>query len=374
LRITAQLIDARDDIHLWAQSYERELGEILDVQDSVALDVATQVKANLTPTERQSLTSHSSIKPEAYEAYVRGRNELTRQRADAMMEGIRFFERAIELEPLYTRAYAGLADAYSLAANYGAMSTKSALPRAKAAALKALELDPTLGEAHAALGFVRHHLDWDWTGAEAEYKRSIELASSYPLAHLRYAEFLSNSGRHDEALREVRLAEELDPLSVTIESNVGRILYYARRYDEAIRVLQGTLLIHPERGYTHMHLGMSYEQKQMYPQAISEFETAEKLLGFQLTALAHCHARAGRVDEARQELKRLELPAVVQDWFFIAAVYAALGDKNAALVRLERAHEDREFFMTYINVYPGFDPLRADPRFQQILLRVRVPR
>jgi tetratricopeptide (TPR) repeat protein len=287
-----------------------------------------------------------------------------------MTSGIQYFDKAIELEPLYAPAYAGLADGYSLSANYLAMAPQEAFPRAEAATRKALEFDPTLAEAHASLAFVRHHFDWDWAGAEAEYKRAIELAPGYALAHLRYAELLSNAGRHDEALREIFRARDLDPLSTTIEGNVGRILVYARRYDEAIGMLQKTVVLHPERAYLHVHLGMAYEAKRMFPQAIAEFKAAEQLLGGESVGLAQCYAAAGQPLEARRILAHVEKPAVVQPWFFIGGVYAALGEKDRAFFWLDKAYQNRDFFMTYLNVYPGLDPLRSDPRFADLARRV----
>jgi len=372
VRVTAQLIDARRDAHLWAQSYERDLGEMIELQDSVALDIATQVKANLSPGERGSFASHRPIKPEAYEAYLGGRNELGRQTQDAIRNSVQYFQHAIDLDPLYASAYAGLADSFSLMANYGVLPPKEVFPRAEAAARKALELDPSSAEAHASLALARHHFDWDWSGADAAYRRALELSPSFALAHVRYAEFLSNAGRHEEAIREIHRARELDPLSLVIVNNVGRVLFFARQYDDAIREMQAALALHPDRMYMRIQLGMAYEQKRMYPEAIAEFQRA----GAGGVGLAQAYGLAGQGGAARSVLRGVEASSAngVVDWFFIAGVYTALGDKERAFAWLDKAYENRDFFMTYLNVYPFLDALHSDPRFGRLQERVGVPK
>jgi TolB-like protein/DNA-binding winged helix-turn-helix (wHTH) protein/Tfp pilus assembly protein PilF len=375
VRITAQLIDARRDTHLWAQSYERDLGEILELQGSVALNIAEQVKASLSTEERVAFQSHRSIKPEAYEAYLRGRNEIGKQTQDSMRSSVQYFQRAIDLDPFYAGAYAGLADSFSLLANYGVRPPKEVFPRAEAAARKAMELEPSLGEAHASFAFVRHHFDWDWSGAEAEYKRALQLSPGLPQAHLRYAEYLSNAGRHEEALREISRARDLDPLSLTVASNVGRILFYARRYDEAIREMTDELALNPNRIYPRIHLAMAYEQKRMYAEGIAESTRVAAITGESGVGLAEAYAIAGQSKEAKQILRDVESPSPsgTLDWVFIAAVYAALGDKDRAFSWLEKGYENRDWFMTYLKVYPGLDPLRSDPRFGRLMTRIGIP-
>ena len=304
VRITAQLIDARHDAHLWAQSYERDLDEILELQDSVARDIASQVKASLSPEARAAFASHRMVNPEAYEAYLRGRNEIGRQTQDAIRNSVQHFQRAIDLDPLYATAYAGLADSFSLMANYSVLPPKEVFPRAEAAARKALDLDPGSPEAHASLAFAKHHFDWDWPGAEAEYRRAIQLSPSFPMAHLRYAEYLSNAGRHEEAIREIGRARELDPLSLTVAVNVGSVLFFARRYDDAIREFRAVLALNPNRIYVHMLLGMAYAQKRMYPEAIAEFQQIASGVD-----LAQAYALAGQAGEARRVLRDVERPS-----------------------------------------------------------------
>lgn len=376
VRVTARLIDARNDAHLWGQSYERDLGDVLELQNSVALDIASQVKSKLSREERGTLISHHSVNPEAFESYLRARNEIGRQTPESIRASVQHFQHAIDLDPFYAVAYAGLADAYSMLAMYDLLAPKAAFPRGEAAARKALDLEPSLAEAHTSLAFARHHFDWDWSGAEDEYRRALQLAPGFPIAHLRYAEYLSTSSRHSEAIREINRARDLDPLALTIASNVGSTLFHARRYDEAIREFRDLLSLHPERIYTRMFLGMAYEQKRMYPEAIAEHRRVMDRMGSEFAVdLAHAYAVSGQHETARRLLgdAMKSNSAGSLDWFFIASVYAALGDKDQAFVWLERAYENRDFFMTYLNVYPFFDPLRSDPRFRRLTERVGIP-
>ena len=373
VRITAQLIDARTDTHLWAQSYEREFGEVLEIQDTIARDIASQLRATLTAAADKAQRRHSPIDPDAYDALLRGRNEQGKQRGSALLSSVRYFEKAIDLEPRYAAAFAGLADSYSLLANYGVLTPSVAFPRAEAAARKALELDPDSAEAHTALAYVKHHYEWDWAGAEAEYRRSFEINPQSPTTHLRYSEYLSNMGRHEEAIGEIRRAQSLAPLSLVIGSSVGRYLYYARRYDEAVAELQQLLALDPERAYARIHLAMAYEEKGDCARALAEMSRANMQFGGGPgPGLAHVYARCGKRDEARRMLASLESPPAngVYDWVWIAAVHAALGEPNEAFVWLERAYQERDFFLPFIRVVPYMDPLRGDPRFQAILKKM----
>ena len=376
VRITAQLIDARTDTHLWAQSYEREAGDVLEIQDSIARDVAAQVRAKLTPSEQQGFNALRTVSPQAYDAYLRGRSELGKQRGDALLKGAQYFQQAIDAEPQYAPAYAGLADSYSLLANYSILPTRDAFPRAAAAAARALELDPNSPEAHTALGFVKHHYDWDWAGAEAEYRRALALNPSSGVTRLRYSELLCNLGRHDEAVREIRQAHDLAPLSLVISSNIGRMLYYARRYDEALVELQKVLTLDPSRAYARIHLAFVYEEKGDCASAIEEMKKAVALIGRgEGPGLAHIYAKCGELAEARRILAWLEQPADdgVQDWFFIAGVEAKLGQTDRAFEWLEKAYSYRDFFLTYVKVHPYMDPLRSDPRYEAMLKKIGIP-
>jgi TolB-like protein/DNA-binding winged helix-turn-helix (wHTH) protein len=373
IRITAQLIDARNDRHMWAESYERDLSDILNAQNTVAREIAQQVRANLTPAERDALTVRSTVVPEAYDAYLRGRKELGKQRQEAFRKGLEYFQQAIALDRLYAPAYAGLADSYSLLANYSALPPLEAFPKAKSAAVKALDLDHNLAEGHTSLALVKHHFDWDWAGAEAEYKLAIQLDPNNAITRLRYAELLSNLARHDEAIGQMKVARGLDPLSLLIRSNMARFLYYARRYDEAILESKQILAAAPHHPWAQVTLAFCYEQKGMYSESLTEAETLRREFnGVDGIGSAHLFARMGRLQDARRVLKYHEQPAAdgVQDWVFIAAVHAQLGEKDRALQWLDQGYKNRDYFMTFIKTDPFMDPLREDSRFADLLSRV----
>jgi TolB-like protein/DNA-binding winged helix-turn-helix (wHTH) protein/Tfp pilus assembly protein PilF len=376
VRITTQLIDARRDVHIWAQTYERPFGDILDVQDSIALDIAFHVQVNLSPTEQKFFTARVPIRPNAYDDYLRGRNELSKQNVDAIKKGAEYFQRSIDDDPQYARAYAGLADAYSLLANYQALLPSEAFPRAKAAALKALELDAESPDAHGALALVKHHFEWDWSEAEAEYKRAIELQPNFATAHHRYAWFLSDMGRHDQALQEIRRAQELDPTSVVVQTNLGRVLYRAHRYDESIAELHRAVALDPDRMFTHIFLGMAYEQKGSCAEALNEFRIVQTFTaGRDGTGAAHAEAMCGRPADARRAIKIVAGPSSdpVQDWFYVAGVFAALGEKDQAFEWLDKAIQNRDFFLTEMKEHPFMDPLRSDPRFDKLIKKIGFP-
>jgi tetratricopeptide (TPR) repeat protein len=380
VRITAQLIDARRDRHLWAQSYERPLTHILEVQDAIASDVASRVRTTLDNGIRSGSVAYASpralIQPNAYDDFLRGRSELTKQNVDAIKKAAEYFQRAIDDDAQYARAYAGLADAYALLANYQGLLPGEAYPRARAAATKALEFDPDLAEAHASFALVKHHYDWDWKGGEAEYKRAIELQPNYAPAHYRYAWFLSDVGRHDEAVREVLRAQELDPLSIVVVTNLGRTLYHARRYDEAIAELQKALRMDPNRLYTHIFLGMAYDSKQMCDEALNEFRIIQTFTGgLDGSAAVHAFGACGRTEDARRTLALLSGPNKdpIRDWFYVAGDFASLGDKDRAFDWLEKAYQNRDFFLTEIKSHPYMDPLRSDPRYADLLKRMALP-
>jgi len=371
VRITTQLIDAAHDKHLWAESYERDIGDVLAVQNTVALEIARQVRARLTSGEQQRLEQHAPVNPGAYDAYLRGRYSQTTQTADGLKDGLPAFQQAINLDPTYAPAYAGLADTYSLLANYQVLSPSEAFPQAAAAARKSLQLDPALAEAHVAAAYPEHHFTWEWPVAEREYKTAIMLNPSYANAHSRYAEYLSSMGRHEEAIAEMRRAMELDPLSLVYTSNLGRFLYHARRYDEAIEVLKQTLALDPNRVYARVHLAMSYEEKGMYAESLQEWKTITPSFGGRLgPGWAHFYARTGQQEKAKQIVERLRREAGDSDWFLIAGVYASLGQKDAAFACLERAYSKHDFFLVFLAVHPYMDPLRSDPHYSELVRRM----
>jgi TolB-like protein/DNA-binding winged helix-turn-helix (wHTH) protein/Tfp pilus assembly protein PilF len=372
VRITAQLIDARHDRHVWAESYDRDLDDVLVVQNSVAREIARQVHIRLTSVEQERLGRPRAVNSAAYDAYLRGVWAQGQQSPEALKEGQVVLQEAIAADPSYAPAYAGLADGYSLLANYRVLSPRNSFPLAEAAARKAVELDATSPEAHTALGYPESHFRWDWEAAEREYKTAIALSPSYATARLRYAEALSCLGRHDEAIAEIRRAQELDPLSPLVLSNVGRFLYHARRYDEAILVLKHTLDLEPTRVYARIHLAMCYEAKRM-PEAEGEWDEVKKAFGGEPgPGVAHFYAGNGRGGRAQEIAQALRQQAGDSDWFFIAGVYAALGDKQEAFACLEKAYETHDFFLAFLKVHPYMDPLRGDPRYVDLLQRVHL--
>ena len=237
-------------------------------------------------------------------------------------------------------------------------------------------MDPDAPEAHGALALVKHHFEWDWAGAEAEYKLAIELQPNFATAHHRYAWFLSDLGRHDQALQEIRRAQELDPTSLVVQTNLGRVLYRARRYDESIAELRKALALHPDRMFTHIFLGMAYEGKGSCTEALNEFRIIQTFTeGRDGSGAAHAEATCGMPADARRAMKILAGSSTdpVQDWFYVAGVFAVLGDKDRAFEWLERAIQNRDFFLTEMKGHPFMDPLRSDPRFDRLLMRVGFP-
>ena len=378
VRITAQLIQASADKHLWAKSYEGNLQDTLAVQKSVADDIAEQIRIELTPRERAGLKNVKAVNPEAYEDYLKGRYFWNKRTPDALRKAIDHFNQAIERDSNYAPAYSGLADSYVIlgAWQYAVLDPKETYPRAKAAAIKAVELDDTLAEAHISLAMSTDMFVWDWEAAEREYRRGIELNPGYATGHHWYAEHLSETGRNDEAIAEIRKAESLDPLSLITGADVATLLVIARRYDEAIEHAKKTIELGPDFAVSHFALGMAYEQKGQSGGAIAAFQKAVEFSGGNTafkSNLAHAYAVAGRRSDAVAILN--ELKDRSKHEFLnpseIALIYVGLGQKDQAMVWLEKAYEGR--FDPVILTWPAFDPLRSDPRFHDLVRRIGLP-
>jgi serine/threonine protein kinase/Flp pilus assembly protein TadD len=377
VRITAQLIDAATDQHLWAESYERDLRDVLSLQGEVARAIANDIQVKLTPQEQARLVSARSVDPEAYQLYLKGRFYWSKRTEAGLKKGIEYFHQAIDLDPNYALAYAGIADCYSLLGwdLFGPLPPREALPIAKAAARKALETDDSLAEAHNSLAWTKLAFDWDWTGAEREFKRAIELNPGYAITHHWYAECLAGMGRYAEALAEIRQAQELDPLSLIISSIVGWVLYFDRKNDQAIAEFRKTLELDPNFWVAHWTLGRAYEQKAMFTEAIAEIQKAIDFSGsspLSLAALGHTYAVSGRRAEAERVLNQLK-DSSKQTYispYGIAAIHAGLGEKDQAFLWLEKAYEERSGWLIWLRAEPGSDPLRSDPRFQDLLRRI----
>jgi TolB-like protein/DNA-binding winged helix-turn-helix (wHTH) protein/Flp pilus assembly protein TadD len=375
VRITAQLIEASTDKHLWSQSYEGELRDSLALQSRVATAVADQIRINLTPQEQAALKNVKVVIPEAYESYLKGRYFWNKRTADGLKVALAYFQQAIEEDPKYAQAYSGLADTYALLGDwqYAVMTPKEAFPKAKAAAVKALELDSSLGEAHNSLAFVLDGFDWDFDSAGKEFQRAIELNPSYATAHHWYAWHLSLLGRFDEAIAEMRKAEDLDPLSLIINADLAELLGLAHSYDESIRQSRKTIEMDTNFALAHNQLAQVYLQKHMYDEAIAELQKAVRLSGNSPTCtanLARAYVASGKRSEAVKllsDLKKRSNPDY-SNAAEIAMVYASLGDTDQAMNWLERGYEER--FNPGVLLRPGFDPLRSDPRFRNLVQRI----
>jgi TolB-like protein/DNA-binding winged helix-turn-helix (wHTH) protein/Flp pilus assembly protein TadD len=375
VRITAQLIEASTDKHLWSQSYEGELRDTLALQNRVASAIADQIRINLTPQEQAALKNVRVVNPQAYESYLKGRYFWNKRTADGLKVALAYFKQAIEEDPKYAQAYSGLADTYALLGDwqYAVMTPKEAFPKAKAAAIKALELDSTLGEAHNSLAFVLDGFDWDFDSAGKEFQRAIELNPGYATAHHWYAWHLSLLGRFDDAIAEMRKAENLDPLSLIINADLAELLGLAHSYDESIRQSRKTIEMDPNFALAHNQLAQAYLQKHMYDEAVAELQEAVKLSAGSPTCLANlarAYVASGKRSEAVKllgDLKKRSNPGY-SNAAEIAMIYASLGDTDQAMNWLEKGYDER--FNPGVLLRPGFDPLRFDPRFQNLVHRI----
>jgi TolB-like protein/DNA-binding winged helix-turn-helix (wHTH) protein/Tfp pilus assembly protein PilF len=380
VRVHAQLIRGTSDEHIWAGEYQREYGSLLALQDEVARSIAERIEVSLTPEERQTLASTHPVDPEAHEDYLKGRYYFNQRTRDAMNKSIGFFQQAIAKDPKYALAYCGLADAYALLGFRGGFPSKDALSRAKAAALKAIELDDTLAEPHASLAFIAETHEWDWATAEREYKRALELNPGDARAHHWYAGYLMYVGRFEEGIAEAKRARDLDPLSLPVNNALAGRLLVAGRVDEALAQLRQTLEMDPHFAPAHQTLGWAYLNMGKHHEAIQEFQQALQLSGADdkdiMLDLGFAYATVGNREEARRilvKLKKLHEQRLVPSGS-IAILYGALGELDEAFAWLEKAYEERDPELTYLKV-PGrrFAPLRHDARFQQMVHRMGLP-
>jgi serine/threonine-protein kinase len=373
ISINVGLIDSRDDTQVWGEQYNRRMGDLFTLQEQIAKDVAEKLQLKLSGEDQKRVTKRYTDDSDAYQLYLRGRFYWNKRTEDGMKKGAEYFNQAIAKDPNYALAYAGLADCYALLYEYSAAPSSDLYPKANAAAMRALELDDSLAEAHTSLA-AAYEYEWNWNEAEKQYAKAIELNPNYETAHHWYSAYLIARKRFDEAIAESRRALELNPLSLIINTALGRALHSARRYDEAIEQLRKTLDMDSNFAEAHFHLAFAYEGKKSYDDAIREYERYIELSGDKSMKawVGRVYAEYGRKQQALKvlaevlELSRREQPPL----FAVATLYAALGDKDRAFEWLERVHAERNYYVVFLNSDPALDGLREDPRFSDLLRRI----
>jgi eukaryotic-like serine/threonine-protein kinase len=379
LEISAELVDARDDSHIWGQQYSRKAADIFALQGDLAKDMTSMLRMRLTGEDQKRIAKSYTANPAAYQDYLKGRYWWDKRTEEGLNKGIEYFQQAIEKDPSYALAYSGLADCYDLLPVFANVPPKDAFPKAKEAALKALQLDETLAEAHASLAWVKTRYDWDWSGGEREFRRAMELNPSYATAHDFHAGALQAMGRSEEAISEEKRAVELDPLSLITNRLLGFGFYLARQYDQAIEQDRKGLELDPNFIGAHSNLGYAYVQKSMYKEGIAELEKESVISPgsstFGLSGLGYAYAVTGRRDEAQKVLDHLNqlskqkyVPALD-----MVRIYAGLGEKDKAFEWLKKGYEERSIAVfSDIPLDPVYDPLRSDPRFADLLRRMNL--
>lgn len=375
LQISAEMVDVRDKTQLWGEQYSRKSTDLQAVQEEIARAISEKLRLRLTNREEQQLTKRATANPEAYQLYLNGVFYRRKGGFENGRKALDYFNKAVALDPNFALAFTEVAYGYRFLGANSVLDPKEAYPKAKAAAQKALELDGMLAEAHAALGLIKFD-EWDWIGAEHEYKRAMELNSNLAEAHFRYSDYLSKLGRHTEAMAEIKRAQELDPLRIGLRGQEGANLCFARRYDEAIQHLQDLLKMEPDYSFAHLYLGYTYSAKRMYPQAIAEYQKAIGIDGETTSAqcyLGYALAQSGKRSEAHAILDKLKNTKEYVSPAELAMIYVGLGDKEGAIAALERAYAAHDLQMQYLKVDPHYDSLRAEPRFQDLVRRVGLP-
>ncbi|MCX6173794.1 MAG: protein kinase [Ignavibacteriales bacterium] len=375
LQISTELVNVSNNSHIWGEQYNKKLSDILTVQEEISKNISQKLSLKLIDEDEKKLTKHSTENTEAYQLYLKGRFHWNKRNTDHLEKAVNYFNLAIEKDPGYALAYAGLASTYSLLPEYSGKPPKDFIPKAEKAAMKAMELDATLAEPHAALGYNMNN-QWDWKGAEREYKRAIELDPNYPTAHHWYGEILEQQGKLEEALSEIKRAQELDPLSPIIATLAGGVLYYMRHYDQAIEQIKKVLELDQNFLYVHVFLGNIYVQQNKFDEAISEHQKVRQIVGsddpFGLGNLGYAYARSGKKNEAIKVLNQLfefsKKGYTLSNQ--IAMVYAGLDDKDQAFEWLEKGYNEQNRNLGFLKVHPMWDNLRSDSRYTTLLKKM----
>ena len=378
LRIGTELVDVATGSQLWGAQYDRKMGDIFAIQDEISNEISGNLRLKLTRAEKKRLAKRQTDDAEAYRLYLKGRHHWNRWTEEGFYKAIEYFQQAVDKDPGYALAHAGVADSYVLLGWNSYLPSKDAFPKAKAAAMEALRLDPDLGEAHTPLAAVLWLHDWQWQAAQTEFKRSLALNPAYPTANHWYAEYVMTMGRHSEAITRMKDSQELDPLSLIISDAIGWSLYMARRYDDAIEQLQRTVELDPNYPVTYWVLGLLLRKMGHYERAIAEGEKSVNLSGgssMMRAALAQTFGAAGRKEKAIEilvELAKLAKQKYVAPYFF-AGIHVGLGESDRAIECLEKSYEEHSHWLIYLHMDPGLDALRSNPRFQDLLQRVGLP-
>lgn len=377
VRVTLELLRARDERQLWSTIYDRVINDIFDVQSDIAEQVIRRVGVTLVPGERRRINATRAENYEAYTLYLKGRYFWNKRTEADIQRALNYFQQAVDLDPGYAVAWSGIADVWIFRGWYSRFAPRESFPKAKEAALRALQFDSTLAEAHASLAHVHFEFDHDWPAAEREYKRAIQLDPRYAVAHHWYGGFLSAMGRHEEALQQAQLARSLDPIAPIIQTWVGLRYYFAHNYDKAIAEYDKALELVPGFAPAHWHRGWAYEQTGRFTEGIEEAQLALKSDPQNLlyvASLAHAYAKAGETKKARETLaKLLEASARAHvSAYQTAVIYIALGDNKSGLTWLERAFDEQSAWIGYLKVDPRVDAVRGDPRFEKLLAKARL--
>ncbi len=375
LRIMAQLVNVADGYHLWAEKYDCEMEDIFAIQDEIALTIVDKLKVKLLKDEKEKLVKRHTRDAQAYNLYLSGRFCWNKRTKEGFNKAIEYFERAIQEDPSFSLAYSGLADSHNLLGFYGFLAPGETFPKAKEAASRALKIDDMIAEAYSSLGFANLYYDWDWQVARKNFQRAIELGPGYATAHHWYAEYLVVMGQMDKAIGEAKLAFEFDPFSLVMNVLEGWVFYYSGRFDQATEQFEKTLDMDRNFAPARFYLGLTYVQKAMYEEAIAEFRRAKDLLGDTLlldVAVGHAYAAWGKRDEMQKLLGQWEL------WsgeryappYYVAAMYADIGDKDQSLNWLEKSYAGRDLWLAFVKVDPIWKNLRPDPRFKALLAKM----